>query len=109
MLELQHRFDNGGEASVGMRYATADVDFKYAYTIAGVDRATGQAPMRAHAREYHEDSYSADANVAQPVQVLGLEQWVVVGADYRRYEQETPQGMVNGFATFDAFDPNYDL
>lgn len=109
LLELQHRFDNGGEANVGMRYATADVDFKYAYTIAGVDRATGQAPMRALAREYHEDSYSADANVAQPFQVMGLEQWVVVGADYRRYEQETRQGMVNGFATFDAFDPNYDL
>ncbi len=109
LLELQHRFDNGGELNAGVRYARADVDFKYAYTVGGVSRATGTAPMRALAREYHEDSISSDVNLSQPFTLLGQEQWIVVGADYHRYEQDTKQGLANGFATFDPFNPTYDL
>lgn len=109
LVELQHRFDNGGELNAGVRYATADVDFKYAYTVAGVSRATGTAPMRALAREYHEDAVSTDVNLSQPFQLLGQEQRVVVGADYRRYKGDTKQGIANGFATFDPFDLDYDL
>lgn len=109
LAELQHRFDSGGELNAGLRYAVAHADFKYAYTIGGVSRATGTAPMRALAREYHEHALSADVNLSQPFELLGQEQWVVAGVDYRRYEQDTKQGIANGFATFDAFDPDYDL
>lgn len=107
--DVEHRFDNGIKAKVGVRYSDRRVDFKYAQTLGAVTRGVDTTNMRAFGRKYHEDSISVDGHVSVPFQGFGQTHTVSAGVDFRRYDQEMQQGVQNGIATVSIFDPNSDI
>jgi outer membrane receptor for ferric coprogen and ferric-rhodotorulic acid len=108
-VELAHAFDNGATASLGSRYTDRFVDFKYAYAGSAVTPGVDTTNLVAIERKYWEESLALDAHFNQPFKLFGLEQSVLVGADYRRYEQTTLQGSAAAFATVNVFDPTSDV
>lgn len=82
--EIEHRFEDGGHAKISALYSRADVDFLYAYA-AGPANAAGVVPTgtRWLARDYQEDSYALDAHISRPFELLGLENNIIAGIDYR--------------------------
>lgn len=110
VLELEHRFDGGGKAKLGMRVADREVDFKYAYGATAVNPAVGTTSMTAIARDYEETSLALDAHYSQPFRLLDRTHTATVGADYRRYEQTVLQGSASNFtAPMNVYDPNPDI
>ncbi|WP_207483663.1 TonB-dependent siderophore receptor [Arenibaculum pallidiluteum] len=107
IVELRHRFDNGGHAQASARYVDRDVDFKYAYA-GGAVNAAGNTSLVAIARDYSETALSADAHVSTPFELLGRRHDAMVGAEYRRYEQRTLQNGGSGVTVapvVNIFDP----
>lgn len=102
---LEHVFDNGITANISARYSQRDVDMAYAYGLTAVDPAVGTTRLRGFARRYWEDAFSADAFVSVPFQAFDQTQEVVVGVDYRNYEQTVHQAIVNNIFTYDVFNP----
>jgi outer membrane receptor for ferric coprogen and ferric-rhodotorulic acid len=105
IVDLEHRFDDGGEARVALRYVDRDADFKYAYARTAVNPVTNSVGMTALARDYEETSLAMDAHVSKPVPFLGQTHNIVVGTDYRRYDQRMYQGTANPAGTVNVFNP----
>lgn len=103
--ELEHRFDNGGRAHLGVRYSDRDVDFKYAYSRSAVDPRTNTTGLTVLARQFREESFSADANVSLPFTLFGQTHTVLAGTDYRRYEQKLYSGQVNFGPAINVYNP----
>ncbi|MGC3964995.1 MAG: TonB-dependent siderophore receptor [Rhodocyclaceae bacterium] len=105
--ELVHRLDGGGELKGSARYVDRSVDFKYAYGGSAV-RADNTVTRTAIARQYEEQSLTADVHWNQPFNWLGQRQNFIVGADYRQYDQTTLQGSSTITGSTDVFNPTYD-
>lgn len=84
IAELEHRFDDGGHAKISALYSAVDVDFLYA-NAGGPANAAGVVAggMSWLARDYQEDSFSLDAHLSRPFELFGLENNIILGADYR--------------------------
>ncbi|WP_157619289.1 TonB-dependent siderophore receptor [Skermanella stibiiresistens] len=109
MIDLEHRFDDGGEARAAVRFVDRDVDFKYAYAGSFVNPVTNTVTMTALARQYEEESLAADVHVSRPFDLFGQTHNVTVGADYRRYDQELGQGTATVPGTVNVFNPTSNL
>ncbi|WP_431858206.1 TonB-dependent siderophore receptor [Azospirillum sp.] len=103
--ELEHRFEGGGRARAAVRYSDRDVDFKYAYSRSAVDPRTNTTGLTVLARQYWEESLSADANVSLPFSLLGQTHTVLAGVDYRRYQQKLYQGQANFGPAINVYNP----
>jgi outer membrane receptor for ferric coprogen and ferric-rhodotorulic acid len=108
IAQLAHEFGDGITANLGVRYSKRDVDMAYAYGLTAVDPAVGTTNLRGFARTYDEDVFSADANVQVPVQAFGRTHDIVVGLDYRYYEQTMRQAIVNNIFAYNVYQPNPD-
>lgn len=99
IAELEHRFDDGGHAKISALYSHVDVDFLYAYA-AGAANAAGNVTSgtRWLARDYEQDSVSLDAHISRPFEIYGLENNIIVGADYRGSSDSlrTATGVIAG-------------
>lgn len=103
IAELDHKFESGGHARAGVRYSDRQVDFKYAYGASAVN-GVGNYNITTLERHYTEKSLSADAHISKPFQLWGQTQNVIVGVDYKRYEQLLFGGSFNG-GTNNIFNP----
>lgn len=95
LAEFEHRFDNGGHAKAGIRYSDRFVDFKYAYGSSSINAATGNYNSTVLARQYWEKSLSADAHISTPFNMIGQTHNVMLGVDYRRYDQKLYNGTAS--------------
>lgn len=105
VAELEHRFDSGGHARLAARYTDRYADGKYAFS-AGAPDAAGNVNLRAAALEAWQEAVYIDGYVSKPFEVYGLEQNVIVGADYKRLDQTANQGGAMGFAMNNIYAPN---
>src|SRR5690606_15534826 len=86
IAEIEHRFDDGGHVKASARYSDRDVDFLYAYA-AGFASPTGTVnDMRWLARDYTEDSLALDLHVSKPFEISGIENNIILGVDYKRFD-----------------------
>lgn len=103
LAELEHRFDDGGHAKISALYSHVDVDFLYAYASAYADASGnimggGNNDTRWLARDFREDSLSLDAHVSRPFELLGMENNIIAGIDFRSTDSTlyTANGTING-------------
>lgn len=99
IAEVEHRFDGGGHAKASARYSVRDVDFLYSwangYAATNGDIISGggdTADSRWLARQYEENSFSADAHISKPFELFGQEHNVIVGADVQSVASTMLQG-----------------
>lgn len=85
IAEIEHRFDDGGHVKASARYSDRDVDFLYAYAAGAASAAGTVNGMRWLARDYTEDSLALDLHISKPFEVAGIENNVILGADYKRF------------------------
>ncbi|WP_127090547.1 TonB-dependent siderophore receptor [Aquabacter cavernae] len=74
VAELEHKFDNGGEAKASVRYSDRSVNYRYAYGGSAVSMAPatlGNLSMQYTAAQYTETSLSGDAHVTTPFEAFG--------------------------------------
>lgn len=83
IAELEHRFDDGGHVKVSARYSDRDVDFLYGYAGAAAAPNGDVASMAWLSQDYAETSLALDAHISKPFELLGFEQNIILGADYR--------------------------
>jgi outer membrane receptor for ferric coprogen and ferric-rhodotorulic acid len=107
VAELEHRFDSGGYFKASTRYSDRDIDYFYAGG-SGPNPANGAGniALGLTAAEVEEDALSADAHVNLPFELLGLEQNVILGMDYRQYNQENQALTGGGLGFQNVYNPN---
>ncbi|MFT3736641.1 MAG: TonB-dependent siderophore receptor [Rhodocyclaceae bacterium] len=105
--ELVHKLQGGGQIKAGLRYADRDVNFKYAYANSAVS-STGTVTRTGIARDYREKSLATDLHLNQPFKLWGLQQNVIVGTDYRQYDQTTQSATLSIAGTTNVYSPTYD-
>ncbi|MFD0987954.1 TonB-dependent siderophore receptor [Methyloligella solikamskensis] len=105
-LDVHHDFAGGGYFQAGARWVDTDVFFDYAYSVTPVDPITGDVNTRQLARNFNEETFSADAHVSLPFQAIGLEQNVLLGSDYRKYKSSQLQFINQPAGIVNVFDPD---
>lgn len=87
LLELEHRFADGGHAKIGGIYTEADALMHYAFVGGAAPGApAGTYTVAQLARDYEQRSLALDAHVSKPFDLFGFEQNLILGADYRTDE-----------------------
>lgn len=104
--KLQHEFDGGAILNVNTSYLDRIRDGRLAWVDGAVDPATGMTQLVPEHRIDRENNFNFDTSVALPFDVGGLEQKVLVGADYYRSSEEMDQGRA-AKVPFDIYDPDY--
>ncbi|MEM8949953.1 MAG: TonB-dependent siderophore receptor [Pseudomonadota bacterium] len=109
--EVEHALDNGGQIRFYGSYFNRDADLINVLPITSVDPATGDFSLFVFGREFEENNVTTDISVTLPFDVAEKKSEVAIGADYRRFEQDTEQQFVIPFATqnIDALDSELPL
>lgn len=109
IAEVEHRFDGGGHVKASARYSVRDVDFLYGYAASAASASETVTNMRWLARDYSEDSLALDLHVSKPFEFSGIENNIILGADYRGFDSTlyNATNLING--TFDLNDWNSDV
>ena len=107
--EVEHKFESGGHAKISGLYTDAKADMHYAFTGTAAEPNGDVARLGWLAREYEQNSLALDAHVSKPFELLGLEQNLIFGADYRSNETTiyNQQGQIVG--PFNLFRWNADI
>lgn len=106
--KLQHEFENGAVWNMNTTYLDRKRDGKIAFANAAVDPATALTELLPEHRIDREDNFNFDTSVTIPFEVGGLEQKVLVGADYQRAREEMDRAR-GPAVDFDIFDPDYGI
>jgi outer-membrane receptor for ferric coprogen and ferric-rhodotorulic acid len=102
---LEHRFDGGALLTATASYLDRKRDGLLAYPDAAVDPVTGDTELLPEHRIDSEASYNLDAHLLVPFDVAGLEQKLLVGADYRWARERRDQARGDSL-TQNVFDPD---
>lgn len=106
--KLQHEFEGGAVWSMNTTYLDRERDGKIAFANAAVDPVTGLTELLPEYRIDREDNFNFDTSVTIPFEVGGLEQKVLVGADYQRAREEMDRAR-GPAVDFDIFNPDYGI
>jgi len=103
IVELEHKFNDGGHVKTSLRYADRSVDFLYGFSLDTADPDGTVDRMRWLARDFEEDSLALDAHISKPFEVMDMNANVIMGVDYRSYTSDMKQGLANINGTFNIF------
>jgi outer membrane receptor for ferric coprogen and ferric-rhodotorulic acid len=106
--KLQHEFEGGAVWNMNTTYLDRKRDGKIAFANAAVDPVTGLTELLPEHRIDREDNFNFDTSVTIPFEVGGLEQKVLVGADYQRAREEMDRARGSA-VDFDIFNPDYGI
>lgn len=85
--DLTHAFTNGGYGKVGIRYRENTSDWNYMYAGSAIS-ATDTVSMLPYAGDVEQKALVADASYSQPFEFLENISEFVVGADYKKFEDD---------------------
>ncbi|WP_229804188.1 TonB-dependent siderophore receptor [Modicisalibacter luteus] len=103
LVELTHRFANGGYGRFAARYSDRKADYNYAFGGGSVSD-DGVVSIAGTAGDIEQQALSMDASYSQPFAALGSVSEFVVGSDYKRYETDTLAAKARlGTSTVDTF------
>ena len=107
-LDLEHVFDYGGVLKLNTRIYNQEASLRNLLPSTPVNAATGDFDLFWFAREWEQTAYYPDLNLTSPVTIATIPAEIVVGADYRRVEQEFKQNFdfSPGTVNLATFDPN---
>ncbi|MDQ8022580.1 MAG: TonB-dependent siderophore receptor [Moraxellaceae bacterium] len=106
--EVMHRLESGGHLKAALRVVNRSVNFRYAYASSAAN-AAGNVNRTAIARDYGEDSVAVDTHASLPFTLWNLPQNLIVGADFRSYDQTTLQNTGTAIpGSINVNSPSYD-
>lgn len=103
IVELEHKFNDGGHVKTSLRYADRSVDFLYGFSLDSADPDGKVDRMRWLARDFEEDSLAVDAHISKPFALMDMDANLIMGLDYRGYTSDMKQGLANINGTFNIF------
>lgn len=106
--KLQHEFESGAVWNMNTTYLDRKRDGKIAFANAPVDPVTGLTELLPEHRIDRENNFNFDTSVTIPFDVGGLEQKVLIGADYQRAREEMDRAR-GPAVDFDIFDPDHGI
>jgi outer membrane receptor for ferric coprogen and ferric-rhodotorulic acid len=109
IVELEHKFEDGGHAKVSGRYSDRSANFLYGWAGTAADANGNVGSMSWLGQDFSETSLSLDAHVSKPFELWGQEQNVIVGADYRHVNTTSLRGTGRITGPFNIYDWNSDV
>jgi outer membrane receptor for ferric coprogen and ferric-rhodotorulic acid len=106
--KLQHEFDGGATFNMSASYLNRNRDGKLAYANGAVNPLTGFTRLLPEHRIDREDNVNLDTSINIPFDVGGLEQSILLGADYYKADEELDMGRGSNIP-FDIFNPDHGL
>ncbi|RNF75667.1 TonB-dependent siderophore receptor [Marinomonas rhizomae] len=85
--DLTHSFANGGYGKVGMRYRENTSDWNYMYAGSAIS-STDTVSMLPYAGDVEQKAFVVDASYSQPFDFMGTISEFVMGADYKKFEDD---------------------
>lgn len=105
---LDHTFDSGASFNLSSNYLDRSRDSKLAFADGAVNPANGNTRLLPQHRLDAETNLNVDASLNLPFKVGGLDQSVLVGADFRDSASEGTRARA-GRIVQNVFDPRHDL
>lgn len=101
IVEVEHRFDDGGNLKFSALWSQTDVDMLYGYAGSAISDAGTVSGMRWLYRDYEQDALSLDAHLSKPLELFGVENTLIIGADYRKDDSTlyNGTGVISGTYT----------
>lgn len=106
--KLEHEFEGGAILNMNTNYLDRTRDGKIAFSSAPVDPVTGLGALEPEHRIDREENFNFDTSVTIPFEVGGLEQQVMIGADYHRAREEMDRARGEK-VPFDIFNPDHSI
>jgi TonB-dependent siderophore receptor len=85
--DLTTHFSTGGYGKVGMRYRENTADWNYLYANSAIS-STDTIDLLPYAGDVEQKAFVADASYSQPFQFLSHISEFVIGADYKKFEDD---------------------
>ncbi|MCB5185761.1 TonB-dependent receptor [Methylobacillus gramineus] len=107
-VELEHKFETGGEAKLRLSAMDRDMDVEFINGNGYINRATGDFATRSLSAKTRSHDYGVDAYVSKPIEMLGREHQFMAGVNSRIYRFSTNYAYAGG-PTQNIFNPNDDI
>jgi len=104
--ELNHHFEGGVKARASAIYQSRSRDGKLGFANAAVNPSTGFSTLLPEHRLDRDQNLTLDASVNAPVEIAGLTQTFILGANYQQNNEEMDRARARAIP-FDIFHPNY--
>ncbi len=85
--DIKTHFSNGGFGKLGLRYTENQADWNYLYAGTSVS-SSNTIGLRPIAADIEQRAFVADASYSQPFAALGQISEIVVGVDYKNFEDD---------------------
>ena len=107
MAEVERRFDDGGHYKLSALFTRAEADMQYAFAGSAASPTGVVSALAWLARDYTQDSFSLDAHMSRPFYWFGVENNLILGADYRSNDTRmfNQQGRITGAFDLNDWDP----
>ena len=105
---LEHRFDNDAVLNLSGNFLDRKRDGKLGFSDTAVDPETGFTELLPEHRIDAEKNTNFDANIVLPVEIGGLTQTFMLGAEHHRNEEKMDRAREDGIPQ-NVFDPIHDL
>ena len=102
---IEHRFDNGWQASVKVLRRNQDFYFKDSYPTTGVDPATLTMTYARREADYHYHRNAVDVFVTGPFELLGRKHAALVGFNYDELQTDYVRGTAPNVTGVPLFHP----
>lgn len=106
--KLEHEFEGGALWDMSANYLDRRRDGKIAFANAAVDPITGMTELLPEHRIDREDNFNFDTSVIVPFEIGGLEQKILLGADYHKAREQMDRARGDE-VPFDIFNPDYGI
>lgn len=107
--EVEHKLTNGGHLKGAVRKLDRYMLYRVARANGAANEATGDVPLQLGVYSTDRENWSADFYASLPFEFWGLQHNLIAGFDWRRQEEQANQTSFADSATFNLFNPNYDI
>lgn len=104
-VELEHRFENDAIAKLTTRYVNRTMDNMSARANSAINPVTGNVTMQTARNKREKENINVSGYVTTPIEIAGLTQNIVVGADYQIEDESLATGRGPNRVQ-NVFDPN---
>lgn len=106
--EVEHRLDAGGQLKVAARHIERDMMYRGARANSAVN-AAGITNLQTGQYSPDREDWTFDAYADLPFDAFGRRHNVIVGADWRKQEEDAKTSSFANTSTMNVFDPNHDV
>ncbi len=108
-IELNHRLENGGHLQASGRKVDRTMYYRAARANSAIDPVTGDFAIQRVEWGRDRETITVDAHGATPFELGGQTHNILIGADYREYEEKRTHFAVGPAFSSNIFNPVHDI